>query len=112
MKLILAISMLFCGLSGITIDIPLDKIDYHIEQANGFDRILVDQPVVLPGEPGFPETPAYVCTYLIPKNETVREIRILEQTWRMIPGSCRLYPKQQETSLETGLGITPPDLGA
>jgi hypothetical protein len=112
MKHILAILMLFSSLSGFTIEIPLDKTDYHIEQVSGFDRILVDQPVVLPGEPGFPETPAYVCTYVIPINEKVREIRILEQTWRIIPGSCRLYPKQQETSLETVLVFTPPDLGA
>ncbi|MGB3480061.1 MAG: C25 family cysteine peptidase, partial [bacterium] len=111
MKHILAILMLFSSLSGITIDIPLDKIDYHIAQAHGFDRILVDQSIVLPGKPGFPETPAYVCNYLIPKNETVREIRILEHTWRMVPGQFRLYPKQQETCLETVSVFTPPDLG-
>ncbi|MGB3341063.1 MAG: C25 family cysteine peptidase, partial [bacterium] len=108
-KYFIVLPILFNTLGGITIDIPFDNIDYHIEQVNGFDRICMARPVIISGKPGSPETPGCMFNYLIPAGMMVRDIEVIEQTWRALPGRFNVYPIQPETSLETLRVFIPPD---
>ncbi len=96
-------------LNGIILDIPLEHINYKIEKINGYDRILLNRCAVLPHEPGCPEIPAFVCHFIIPKDQTVKKLKILEEDWEEYYGQFKIYPKQKEISLESTYVFTEPN---
>jgi len=100
--------LLFFCVHGMILDVPLKQIDYQIEKVNGYDRILLDRGIKLPYTPGFPEIPAFVYNYLIPKEQIVDEVNIVEEDWRII-GKFTIYPTQRAISMETTYVYTGPN---
>ena len=101
------IAALSC-LHAMILDIPLEDPAYRIERIGGYDRVVLNQVALFPYEPGFPEIPAFVCHYVIPKDQTVKEINIVEEVWGEEKGRFTLYPRQKETSLESTSVFTEP----
>ncbi len=108
MRYIVINLVLFLFLRGMILEIPVDQINYQIEKVNGYDRISLDQGIRLSHAPGFPEIPVLVYNYVIPKDQTVREISILDEDWETV-GHFAIYPTQKAVSLETTCVFTEPN---
>jgi len=92
----------------IVLDIPLEDVSYSIEGKNGYDRVVLNQVALYLNEPGFPETPAFVCHYVIPRDQVVKDISVVEEEWAEESGQFTLYPRQREQSLESTPIFTEP----
>lgn len=95
-------------LDALILDIPLEDVFYEVESVNGYDRIRLNTVALLPYEPGYPEIPAFVCHYIIPKDQVVTEVAVVAEEWTEETGLFTLYPRQRETSLESASAFTEP----
>jgi len=107
----LFISGLFIStLYGMLVDIPLDDLNYRIEEVDGFEHIILkDRYTISPFTPGAPEISAFVCNYLIPRDQVLSEIEIIDEEWEELPGEFFIFPVQVYSSIETTSVFTPPD---
>jgi len=64
------------------VDIPRDDLNYRIEAVGGFEHIILkDRYTISPFTPGAPEISAFVCNYLIPRDQVLSEIEIIDEEW-------------------------------
>ncbi len=91
------------------LDVSLESIGYVIEEVDGYERIHLNQASVIAADPGAPEIPAFVCHYLIPQDQTVRDIAVVEEVWEKVDGDYTIYPRQKPTSLESSSVFTEPN---
>ena len=96
-------------LGGFILDVPLEPVGYWIDEVNGYERIHLNQASVIATKCGAPEIPAFICHYLIPQDQTVREIAVVEEVWEEEDGDYTIYPSQKQTSLESTAVFTEPN---
>jgi len=89
-------------------EVPVADIDYVIEVVRGFDRIRMSGSYV-PGEPGHPELPAKVFSYLLPYGERLEGVMIVEEEWQELPGNFYIYPRQYDHAMVEEVEFTEPD---
>ncbi|UCG91291.1 MAG: hypothetical protein JSV97_09420, partial [candidate division WOR-3 bacterium] len=88
--------------------IPVQDIVYRIEKFHRFDRIVMPK-AHSPIASGAPELPAVTSTYLLPRGQRLKDIKILSAEWRDLPGYYYIYPKQNELRIGDNYQFTEPD---
>ncbi|MBN2619682.1 T9SS type A sorting domain-containing protein [candidate division WOR-3 bacterium] len=109
MKSLIILAIAVSSISGFTIDLPLHTVVYRFEEYQGFDRLCVDGPCVHPFEPGMPDLPAVVYSYVLPRDEIVTSISIQGISWQELSGDFRVYPKQRDVAMVEERVFTPID---
>lgn len=92
----------------LVVDIPVSKIQYGIEDLQGFDRIKLKDGIVS-GPPGAPEIPGLVYTISLPSDQKIKSVRVKSAIWSAIPGDFYLYPIQKPSIIGEPIEFFPPD---
>ncbi len=81
---------------------------YRIETFHRFDRIVMSR-AHSPLASGAPELPAMTSTYLLPRGQRLKDVKILSAEWEDLPGCYQIYPKQEELRIGDTYHFTEPD---
>ncbi|MEO0226663.1 MAG: C25 family cysteine peptidase [candidate division WOR-3 bacterium] len=102
----------FLGITGLgfamVLDIPVDNIEYQLEDFQGFQRIVLPNGIYY-GTPGSPELPMVVYNYLLPQNQRIKEVMVIAEEWSLIPGNFTLFPVQYPKTIDESPAFTEPD---
>ena len=108
MGLLVLLALLTAG-RDIIFDIPVNQLNYRIEETQGYQRIFLKGGDGLEGGVGGPELPVYTFTYLIPTGVEVNSVSVLKQEWKLLPGEFKIYPKQPDLPLDQPGNFVEPD---
>lgn len=111
MRSLIILFITISSVSSFTIDLPVHTVDYHYEACQGFDRLVIDGRCVHPFEPGMPDLPAVVYSYILPQDETVTSVEVQGILWQEVSGNFTIYPKQRDVALVEDPIFTEPDPG-
>jgi len=90
------------------IDLPVENLNYKIEDLQGFQRINLEDGGVF-DKPGAPEIPGFVFTFSLPVSNRIKEFRIINSEWEGIPGEFYLYPVQNMNIIGEPVTFVGPD---
>ncbi len=102
------LSLLFSAGFCLVVDLPLVGLRYDIRTEQGFDRIEVPVGSDM-GNPGSPELPVTIYSYALPAGQCIKNVRILDMRYEVVPGFHLIYPVQEEHPIGGEQPFTPPD---